>query len=157
MQLNDVEKRWLEINFYFLCKKIYSTSENYQDIENFFKAFSWTNLYDCDKLIKTFNDTNILINPTIIPSKREFLVCLDQPTKLCRFQYKKEALDELAKPLGYRYFAKAIYVERMRQEVDTVKITLFPKIEIKSFHEAYYSFLLTLSYFSDLFSKKIRL
>ena len=157
MQLNDVEKRWLEINFYFLCKKIYSTNENFQDIENFFKAFSWTNLYDCDKIIKTFNNTNILVNIDIIPSKREFLVCLDQPSTTCRFQYKKDALNELAKPLGYRYYSQQIYRERMRQEVEPVKITLFPKIKIKEFHEAYYSFLLTLKYFSDLLSKKIRL
>lgn len=157
MQLNDVEKRWLEINFYFICKKIYNTNENFQDIVDFFKAFNWTNLYDCDKIIKTFNDTNILINPNIIPTKREFLVCLDQPAKLCRFQYKKDALNELAKPLGYYYYSKAVYTERMRQEVDQIKITLFPKIKIKNFHEAYYSFLLTLSYFSNLLSKKIRL
>lgn len=157
MQLNDAEKRWLEINCYLLCSKIYNNRQNIEDVENFFKAFDWTNLYDCDKIINTINNVNILINPQIIPSKREFLVCLDQPTKLCRFAYKKEALIELAKPLGYRYNTSSIFKERMRQEVLETKITIFPKIKVKLFHEAYYSFLLTLRYFSNLLTHDIRL
>lgn len=157
MKLNDVEKRWLEINFYLMCRYIQQYSSDYKDIENFFKGFRWTNLYDYDTIIKTLDTTNITINPEYYPSKKEFLVCLDQPSKKCRFQYTLEALKLLAKPAGYSFSAQSVFRNRMREEVATTKITLFPKIKIKHFHEAYFSFLLTLQHLGNLLTKNIRL
>ena len=70
MQLNDSEKRWLEINFFLMCKKIFNNRETYSDLEKFFRGFEWTNLYDCDILIKTINNECILYNPNVQPSNR---------------------------------------------------------------------------------------
>lgn len=155
MQLNDSEKRWLEINFFLLCKKIFNNREMFTDVENFFKAFEWTNLYDYDILIKTLNNECLLYNPNVQPSKREFLLMLDLQN--CRFKYDKYSLHQLAKPLGFKISNTAIYTERMRQEVAEVKQELYPKFTTKGFHDAYYSFLLALRYCGVLYSKHIKL
>lgn len=155
MQLNNSEKRWLEINFFLMCKKIFNNRETYSDLEKFFRGFEWTNLYDCDILIKTINNECILYNPNVQPSKREFLLMLD--LKNCRFKYDKYSLHQLAKPLKYNFSNTAIYTERMRQEVAEVKQELYPKFTTKGFHDAYYSFLLALQYCGTLFSKHIKL
>ena len=155
MQLNDTEKRWLEINFYLLCNKIYTNTYQYEDIISFFKAFNWTNLFDYDIIIKTLNDTNLLFDPSARPSRYEFLLHLYQPN--CRFHYTKEALKQLAKPAKYPYYANQIYKTQMREEVKTEKTKLLPRFKIKGFHEAYYSFLLTLRYIGQLYGKHIKL
>lgn len=155
MKLNNPEKRWLEINFYLLCKKIYLNREQYSDLEEFFKAFRWTNLYDYDIIIKTINNLNILHDPYVRPSQYEFLLHLDY--KHCRFKYTPEALKQLAKPSKYRYSKTQIYRVRMREEILKEKTTLLPKFNIKDFHEAYYSFLLTLQYFGKLYGSQIKL
>jgi hypothetical protein len=155
MILNDIEKRWLEINFYLTSMKIYNNRQQYQDIINFYQAFEWTNLFDCAIIIKTLNDTNILYNPETRPTKYEFLLHLD--AKPCRFKYTPEALRQLAKPNKFPYSRTLIYKTKMKEEVKSERTQLFPKFKTKGFHEAYYSFLLTLKYFGKLYGKDIKL
>ena len=158
MQLNDIEKRWLEINFYIICHKIYTNTKDYQQIENFFRGFSWTNLYDCDRIIKTFYETNIIVNPYYKPQKREILICaIAGDDKKSRFKYGPNSIQELLKPLRLHYYRNNVYVERMKQETDRYKLTVLPKIKTVGFHEAYYSFLLALRYFGELYYKYIKL
>lgn len=154
MQLNSVEKRWLEINCYLLCNKIYQNNNNYNDIEDFFKGFRWTNLYNYDILIKSLRETNLLFNTSLQPSKYEFALCL-QASK--RFKYSKKALIELAKPANYFYYGSYLTKIRLQEEIKEEKTIILPKIKIKKFHETYYSFLLAARYHGDLFTKELKL
>ena len=152
MQLNNTEKRWLEINFYLLCTKIYKNRNNYHDLVNFFKAFEWTNLYDSATLIKTIS---VVLEPNARPSNYEFTLHLGVSD--CRFKYDNYALNQLAKDIDYKYSKNAIYITQLKEEVKEVKTPLYPKFNIPKFHEAYYSFLLTLKYMGGLYGKNIKL
>ena len=82
IQLNKEDKRWLEIIFYLLCRKIFSINQKQDDIINFINGYRWTNMFDCDILIETIIKEKILLNTNFIPSKQEFLVTMDEPN--CR-------------------------------------------------------------------------
>ena len=71
--LNNNDKRWLEIIFYFICRKIFLINQKQQDIIDFINGYRWTNMFDCDILINTILTEKILINTYFIPSKQEFL------------------------------------------------------------------------------------
>lgn len=153
--LNDAEKRWLEIIFYFLCHRIYLTNKSYDDIYNFFKAFHWTNQYESDTLIKTLEETNIIHNLELKPSKYELNIAMLHPK--IRFKMSQYARDQLFTPFKYRITPSTAYRTAMREETLTEPTELYPKFKNKTFYDAFYSFLLVVAAFGNLFNKEIKL
>lgn len=149
IELKNTEKRWLEIIFYLLCRRIYSINQNKQDIIDFINGYRWTNMFDCDILISTIEKEKLLLNPNIIPSKYEFLITMQHPE--CRLNIKPQAIFELTKETEYKYRKKYVYHAKMREEIKPT--TLIPKIDIPNIHETIYSFLITLRYIGDIVHK----
>ena len=144
------DQRWLEIIFYFLCRKIYSINNNTSDIVDFINGYRWTNMFDCDILISTVTNDDILNNQNFIPTKYEFLTSMDDNDS--RLRIEKQALRELIKDTEYTYWKKDIYHAKMRKEV--YHIELFPKLDSNTqVHNAIYSFLLALRYIADIVKK----
>ena len=147
---SNEDKRWLEIIFYLLCRKIFSINQDIEDIYKFIEGYRWTNMFDCDILIKTVRDKKILLDTDFIPSKREFLVTMDNNN--CRLRMgDRKSIRELIKDTEYTYWNKDIFHTQMREEIHQTE--LFPKLNIPKIHETIYSFLLALRYVADIIKK----
>ena len=147
---SNEDKRWLEIIFYLLCRKIFSINQDIEDIYKFIEGYRWTNMFDCDILIKTIRDKKILLDTYLIPSKQEFLVAMDNDN--CRLRLNdRKSIRELIKDTEYSYYNKDIFHAKMKEEIH--KTNLFPKLDIAKVHETIYSFLLALRYVADLVKK----
>ena len=144
--LNNYEKRWLEIIFYLLCKKIFSINTKQQDIIDFINGFRWTNLYKYDILIDALQNQKILLNPEFIPSKHEFLITLEHPE--CRLRIHKTSVWKLTDGTNYTFRKRDRYHAAMKEEIN--KTEIFPKLNIPNIHETIYSFLTALRYIADI-------
>lgn len=149
--LTNTDKRWLEIVFYFLCRKIFSINQKQKDIIDFINGYRWTNMFDCDILINVINKEKILIDTHIIPSKQEFLVVMSN--KNCRLKMEPISIRELTQDTEYYFNRSSIFHAEMKEEIN--KTEIFPRITTPNFHETIYSFLLSLRYIADIV-KKIR-
>lgn len=149
IRLNDDDRRWLEIVFYFICRKIFSINNKQKDIIDFINGYRWTNLFNCDILINAIQHKKLLLNTYLIPSKQEFLTIMNDNN--CRLRMDKKSIRELIKDTEYTYWRKDIFHAEMKEEIN--KTQIFPKLDIPNIHETIYSFLLALRYIADLVKK----
>lgn len=146
---NNEDKRWLEIIFYLLCRKIFSINQKTSDIIDFIKGYSWTNMYNCDTLLTIIQKEKLLINPNLAPSKREFIVTMTHNN--CRLRAERQSIHELIKDTEYRFRRTDVFATQMKEEIN--KTELFPKLQTHNAHETIYSFLLALRYIADIVKK----
>lgn len=143
---NDNDKRWLEIIFYFLCRKIFMINNQFTDIIEFINGYRWTNMFNCDILVNTITEEKILLDTRFIPSKQEFLVMMND--KNCRLRMDKKSIRELVKDTEYTYWRKDVFHAEMREEINQTLI--YPRLDTPHIHETIYSFLLALRYIADI-------
>ena len=148
IKLTDNDRRWLEIVFYFLCRKIFNINQEQSDIFNFILGFRWTNLFDYDILIKAVKE-EILTKSDIKPSKHEFVIVMDD--KDCRLRMDTSSINELIRGTEYTYYKKDRFHAAMKEEINKTVIT--PKLKTKHVHETIYSFLLAIRYIADIIKK----
>ena len=149
IQFNNTDKRWLEIIFYLLCRKIATLNQKQSDLLDFIKGYRWTNMFDYDKLISLITKNKILLDPNIPPSKHEFLITMEHPD--CRLRIDKRSVRELIKGTEYTFHKHQIFHAKMKEEVNPTEI--FPKLNEPNAHETIYSFLLSLRYIAELVKK----
>lgn len=149
--LTNLDKRWLEIVFYFFCRKIFSINQKQQDVLDFINGYRWTNMFNCDILINVITKDKILLNTQFIPSKHEFLIVMSN--KNCRLKMEPNSIRELTQDTGYYFNRSGVFHAEMKEEIN--KTEIFPRITTPNFHETIYSFLLSLRYIADIV-KKIR-
>lgn len=149
INFNNNDKRWLEIIFYLIIKKIFSINMQQKDIINFIEGYRWTNLFDCDILINAITKHKILLNSNFIPTKRELVVVMNDND--CRLRTDKRSIRELIKDTEYTYKNKDIFHTKMKEEI--YKTEIYPRLTIPKVHETIYSFLLALRYVADLVKK----
>lgn len=143
---NNNDKRWLEIIFYFLCRKIFMINNQFTDIIEFINGYRWTNMFNCDILVNTITEEKILLDTRFIPSKQEFLVMMND--KNCRLRMDKKSIRELVKDTEYTYWRKDVFHAEMREEINQTLI--YPRLDTPHIHETIYSFLLALRYIADI-------
>ena len=143
---NNDDRRWLEIIFYLLCRKIFMINQKQQDILDFINGYRWTNMFDCDILINTIKKDKILVDSNFIPSKREFITVMNDNN--CRLRTDKRSIRELIADTEYTYKNSDIFRTAMKEEVDPTLI--YPRIQNNHVHETIYSFLLALRYIGDI-------
>ena len=146
INFNNYEKRWLEIVFYFLCRKIFSINQNQQDIIDFIKGYRWTNLFEYDILIDALTKHKILLDNSIAPSKREFIVAIAHPE--CRLKMHRTSIQELIRNTEYTYKKRDRFHTAMKEEI--IPTEIFPKFNTPRLHETIYSFLIALHYITDI-------
>ncbi len=149
IQFTNNDKRWLEIIFYLLCRKIFSINQKQTDIIQFINGYRWTNMFNYDILIKAIEQEKILINTEFIPKKQEFLAVMNDNN--CRLRMDTKSIRELIKNTEYTYWRKDVFHALMKEEVN--KTEIYPKLAIPKVHETIYSFLLALRYVADLVKK----
>lgn len=149
IKFNNDDKRWLEIVFYFICRKIFSINQKQQDIIDFINGYRWTNMFNCDILINVIEQEKILINSYYIPKKQEFCVVMSSPD--CRLRMDTHSIRELIKETEYTYWKKDVFHAAMKEEIN--KTEIYPRLTTKHVHETIYSFLLALRYIADLVKK----
>lgn len=146
---NNDDKRWLEIIFYLLCRKVFNNNQRTSDVKQFITGFRWTNMFNYDKLIEALEKEKVLLNPNIIPSKREFVVVMNDNNSRLRMQ--PIAIRELIRDTEFKFWRKDIFHTAMKEEIH--KTEVFPKMSTPGIHETIYSFLLAIRYVSDLIGK----
>lgn len=149
IKFNNDDRRWLEITFYLICRKIFSINQKQQDIIDFINGYRWTNMFNCDILINTLTNHKILLDTNFIPSKQEFLTIMNDDN--CRLRMDKRSIRELVKDTEYTYWKKDIFHAAMKEEVDPTLI--YPRLSDLRIHKVIYSFLLALRYIADLVKK----
>lgn len=149
IQFNNDDKRWLEVIFYFLCRKIFGINQKQSDIIDFINGYRWTNMFNCDILINTIEQNKILLDSNFIPRKQEFLALMAD--KNCRLRMDTQSIRELIKDTEYTYWRKDIFHAEMKEEIN--KTEFYPRLQINKVHETIYSFLLALRYIADLVKK----
>ena len=149
IQFNNDDKRWLEIVFYLLCRKIFSINQKQSDIIEFINGYRWTNMFDYAILIKAIEDEKILINPRLTPSKQEFITVMND--KDCRLRMDTKSIRELVKDTEYTYWRKDVFHAEMKEEIN--KTEIYPRLSTPHIHETIYSFLLALRYIAELVKK----
>ena len=149
IHFNNNDKRWLEIIFYFLCRKIFSINQRPKDIIEFINGYRWTNMFNADILISTIEQNKILLDSYFIPRKQEFLTVMNDPN--CRLRMDKRSIRELIKDTEYTYWRKDIFHAAMKEEVN--KTEIYPRLTDPNIHKTIYSFLLALRYIADLVKK----
>lgn len=149
IQFNNNDKRWLEIIFYLLCRKIFSINQKQQDIISFINGYRWTNMFNCDILLNTIENEKPLINTHFIPKKQEFITVMNDND--CRLRMDTKSIRELIKNTEYTYWKKDIFHAAMKEEIN--KTEIYPRLETPHVHETIYSFLLALRYIADLVKK----
>jgi hypothetical protein len=149
IHFNNCEKRWLEIFFYLLCRKIFSINQKNSDITDFIQGFRWTNMFNYAKLINVIKTQKILLNDEIKPSKHELLIAMEYPN--CRLKVHPTPIFELIRDTEYTYERFQRYRAKMKEEVNPTE--LFPKMNVPDVHETIYSFLLAIRYVADLVKK----
>jgi len=146
INFNNYEKRWLEIVFYLLCKKIFSINLNQNDIIDFIKGYRWTNLYKYDILIDALTKQKILLSNDFAPSKREFIVAIAHPE--CRLKIHRTSIQTLIQGSEYTYKKRDRFHTAMKEEI--IQTEIFPKLSIPQIHETIYSFLTAVRYTADI-------
>lgn len=146
---NDDDKRWLEIIFYFLCRKIFMNNQKQQDIIDFINGYRWTNMFNYDILKKVIVEQKILLDSSFIPCKQEFLTVMNDND--CRLRMDSKSIRELIRDTEYRFRRKDIFHASMKEEINKTKI--YPRLNIPHVHETIYSFLLALRYVAELVKK----
>lgn len=146
---NNNDKRWLEIIFYLLCRKIFSINQSQQDIIDFINGFRWTNMFNYAILIEIVKKHKILLNPHFIPSKQELIAVMNDND--CRLRTDRRSILELVKDTEYTYWRRDVFRAQMKEEVN--KTEIFPRLYGAHIHETIYSFLLALRYVADLVKK----
>ena len=146
---NNNDKRWLEIIFYLLCRKIFSINQKQSDIIEFIKGYRWTNMFNYDILLSMIKTEKPLLNEQLIPCKQEFLVVMND--KDCRLRMDPKSIRELIKDTEYKYRHKDIFHAAMKEEIN--KTEIYPRLKTKHIHETIYSFLLALRYIADIVKK----
>lgn len=149
VNLNNDDKRWLEIIFYFFCRKVFMINQKLEDIFDFINGFRWTNMFNCDILISTIQSEKLLLDTNLIPSKQEFLIAMNNDN--CRLRMDSKSIRELIEGTEYTYWRKDIFHAQMKEEIQQTEI--FPKLQTPKIHETIYSFLLALRYIADLVKK----
>ena len=149
IHFNNTEKRWLEIYFYLLYRKIFSINQKNTDIMDFIKGFRWTNMFNYDKLINIVKTQKILLDENIKPRKHELLIALEHPD--CRLKVIPTPIYELIRDTEYTYERHRRYHAKMKEEVNPTE--LYPKLRVAGIHETIYSFLLAIRYVGDLVKK----
>ena len=147
IKLNNYDKRFLEVLFYLICRKIYSNNNNTQDVIDFIYGYKWTNLFRYDILIQAFHEEHILNNTNLIPSKQEILIIFEHPQARLRIR-RAGTIFELIRDTNYDYKRASRYKAKMYEEVYPTEI--IPKMQTKNIHETIYSFLISIRYFGDL-------
>ena len=144
---SNEDKRWLEIVFYLLCRKILSINQKQSDIISFIQGFRWTNMFDCDILINIIKNRKILLDPGFPPTKQEFLVAMNDPN--CKLRITRaDAIRELIKDTEYRYTRHDIFHAKLKEEIH--QTLLYPKLDNANIHATIYSFLIAIRYLSDI-------
>ena len=146
LKFNNTEKRWIEIIFYLLIRKIFSINQNQNDIIKFIEGYAWTNMFDNAKLISVIKNNKILLDENFIPNTHELLITLDHPE--CRLRIKTRSVQELIKDTNYKYTHQTKFHAQMKEEITITP--LFPKLTIPNIHETIYSFLLATRYIADI-------
>lgn len=146
VKFNNTEKRWIEIIFYLISRKIFSINQNQNDIIKFIEGYAWTNMFDNDKLISVITNEKILLNSNFTPSKHELLITLDHPN--CRLRVDTHSIKELVKDTEYTYTQRKKFHAQMKEEITITE--LFPKLTTPYIHETIYSFLLAVRYIADI-------
>ena len=149
INFNNTDKRWLEIFFYFFCRKIFSNNNKQSDVIKFIEGYRWTNMFDCDKLLSLITEHNFLSDQNIVPSKQEFLITMEHND--CRLKTNRGSIWELIRDTEFSYKRFQIYHAQMKEEIKPTEI--FPKLTIPKIHETIYSFLLALRYIADIVKK----
>lgn len=150
IKLNNTDKRWLEIIFYFLCRKIFSINQKQSDIIEFISGYRWTNMFNYDILVDIIERKKILLDTNFIPKKQEFLAIMAD--KDCRLRMMdKHSIRELIKDTEYTYWRKDIFHAEMKEEINRTEF--YPRLQTKQVHETIYSFLLALRYIADIVKK----
>lgn len=149
IQFNNADKRWLEIIFYFLCRKIFSINQKQKDIIDFINGYRWTNMFNYDILINVIEQEKLLLDSYIIPKKQEFYAVMN--CNDCRLRMDTHSIRELIKDTEYTYWRKDIFHAAMKEEIN--KTELYPRLKTPHVHETIYSFLLALRYIADLIKK----
>lgn len=149
IKFNNNDRRWLEIIFYFLCRKIFSINQNQEDIIKFINGYRWTNMFKCDILVDIITKEKLLINSNLAPKKQEFLVIMNDPN--CRLRMDARSIQELIKDTEYKYRRRDVFHAAMKEEVN--KTEIYPRLNTRNAHETIYSFLLALRYIADLVKK----
>lgn len=149
IQFNNNDKRWLEIIFYLLCRKIFSINQKQQDIISFINGYRWTNMFNCDILLNTIENEKILIDTNFIPKKQEFITVMNDND--CRLRMDTRSIRELIRDTEYTFWRKDIFHAAMREEIN--KTEIYPRLKTPHIHETIYSFLLALRYIADLIKK----
>lgn len=150
IQFTDIDKRWLEIVFYFLCRKVFSINLSQQDVIDFIKGYRWTNMFDYDILVKTITEEKILLNDNFIPKRQEFLMIINNDD--CRLRISTQTyktIRELIRDTEYKFDRREVFHAQMKDEIN--KTEFFPRItSIPKVHETIYSFLLAIRYIADI-------
>lgn len=146
INFNNNDRRWLEIIFYFLCRKIFMINNQNNDIIEFINGYRWTNMFNYDILVNVINENKILLDTNFIPSKQEFLVMMND--KNCRLRMDKKGIRELIKDTEYTYWRKDVFHAEMREEM--TQTLIYPRLKNSRIHETIYSFLLALRYIGDI-------
>lgn len=146
---NNTEKRWLEIIFYLLCRKIATLNQKTSDLLDFIKGYRWTNMFNYDKLIKLITQNKFLLDSKIPPTKQELLITLEHID--CRLRIDSASIRELIKGTEYSYKRYQLFHAQMKEEINPTEI--FPKLNEPTIHETIYSFLLAIRYIADIVKK----
>lgn len=150
INLNNNDKRWLEIIFYFLCRKIFSINHKQSDIIDFIKGFRWTNMFNYDILEHTITKDKLLLDTTLAPkNKQEFITVMNDNN--CRLRMDTKSIRELIKDTEYTYWRRDVFHAAMKEEIN--KTEIYPRLTTPHIHETIYSFLLALRYIADLVKK----
>lgn len=149
IEFNNNDKRWLEIIFYLLCRRIFLINQSQKDIIDFINGYRWTNMFDCDTLIKVITKDKILLDSHFAPSKQEFIVVMNDND--CRLRMDKHSIRELTRDTEYTYWRKDIFHAQMKEEIN--KTLIYPRLSNNHIHKTIYSFLLALRYIADLVKK----
>jgi len=146
LKFNNTEKRWIEIIFYLLIRKVFSINQSEKDIIKFIEGYAWTNMFDNDKLISVIANNKILFDLDFTPSKHELLITLDHPE--CRLRIEPRSVKELIKDTSYTYTQRKRFHAQMKEEITVTPV--FPKLTIPDIHDTMYSFLLAVRYIADI-------
>lgn len=146
IKFNNEDKRWLEIIFFLICKKIFDINLKESDIIDFINGYRWTNMFNCDILINAIEKNKIMLNSNFIPTKYELMVVLYHNN--CRLRMQKRGINELVRKTKYAHNKREVYTTSLKEELN--KTIVFPKLNIPKIHATIYSFLLALRYIGGI-------
>lgn len=148
IHFNNTDKRWLEIIFYLICKRIYENNYKISDVTEFITGYRWTNMFNYDKLIRIIEKENILFNTEFIPSKQELQLIFEDNTSRLRIPYT--ALKRLLYNTKININRCTIFRAKMVEEIAETTTTFYPRLTTPKAHATIYSFLLALRFIADI-------